>query len=181
MKSLRFVAVITFLILALASCKSSRTPVANQTPASTAPAPIATTAASSVFKIQESGIQFEVPAGWQAEKSDEQYVVTIPDNSVSLVFMPVDDQAAAEKAVADFKKKLQNAKPNGAAKKELRNDLNVEREQGTAQMNGTQQRWAIEIVSSEKPVVVYSQVNQNARAARSNEAESITKSIKKTG
>ncbi|HYE74023.1 MAG TPA: hypothetical protein VEF04_11865, partial [Blastocatellia bacterium] len=129
----------------------------------------------------ESGIQFEVPAGWQAEKRDEQYVVTVPDNSVSLTFLPVDDQAAAEKAVADFKQKLQNVKPSGTAKKESRNDLDVQREQGTGEINGAQQRWNIEIISSEKPIVVYSQISQNAQAARSNEAENITKSIKKIG
>ncbi len=183
MKSLRFVIVLTLFAIVLASCKSNgarRAIVTGETPASVSPAPIATTEASSVFKIQESGIQFEVPAGWQAEKSDEKYIVTIPDKSVSLTFMPVEDQAAAEQAVTDFKKKLQNVKPNGAAKKESRNDLNVQQEQGTAQVNGAQ-RWAVEIISSDKPIVVYSQVNQNASAARSSEAEHITKSIKKIG
>lgn len=167
------------LMFSLAACSPKPAPTAASSVTGT-PAPVPTTAAASVFKIQEGGIQFEVPAGWQAEKRDEnRYAVSTPDGAALLIFVPVEDKAQAEKVVADFKQKLQNVKPSGAAKNESRNGLGVRHEGGEADADGTPQRWEVDLISAERPVVVYSQVRRSAPDARRAEAEQIVRSIRK--
>jgi hypothetical protein len=184
--------IVAIALLGLSSACGSKTAPTAPEGAASSPAPVATTAAASAFRIQEAEIEFEVPAGWQAEKRDErQYAVSTPDGKVTVIFMPVEDAAEAEKAAASFKegkqggqgeaRKLANVKSGGAKKGRTAGGLPTSSEEGTADSGGAPQQWRIDVIEAAKPVVVYSQLDQRATESQRADFEKITKSIRKAG
>lgn len=157
LKRLAIMAVGALICLA-AACGKKPAPVAeNKTPANTL-------SAATTLKIQEAGLQLDVPAGWQAEKRDEQhYAVASPDGAFQAVFFipagemkftSVDDDPQAKQADEAFKQKWQNIKAEAVRKDATRNGLKMWTQSGTADIDGAPQRWSTEFIQADKLVVV---------------------------
>lgn len=157
MKQLVIVAVSALLCLA-AACGKKAAPAAEDK------APANRLSAATTLKIQEAGLQLDVPAGWQAEKRDEQqYAVTSPDGAFQAVFYipegqmefkAVEDDPQLKQAVEAFEKKWQNVKTEAVKKDVTRNGLKMWAQNGTADIDGAPQRWTTEFIQADKLVVV---------------------------
>jgi hypothetical protein len=171
--------------LLFAACGSRREPSPPGQPASESAASPAASPATTVYRIEEAGVQFEAPSNWKAEKQgDEEYVVTSEDGGVALTFRPVTAEAAEKEIAAlrqSIEEKSQGVKadaPRVAAAGGLKNRTVA----GTAEQNGARVVWSIaSVTDGEKGVLVFRQSPEGAAEKHAAALDRIVRSIEKIG
>lgn len=163
------------LCLSLAAAACRQQPAASNPPAPTA------TPAPTPYQLSEAGLQFEVPADWTVSKaSPNRLIVSSPDHELSVSFT---EAAEKEQKVAEllsaFNKDHRGVK-KGAASQDTFNGLPHTSQSGEATNTITNKtfEWSIDTLSAKKPLVIYSQVNREAKGKYRRDYEELINSLR---
>jgi predicted Zn-dependent protease len=113
-------------------------------------------AAPKVFKHEDAGIQFELPAGWTAQPAGDVLTITASDSSVSVVLWALDNVSAddARKTLdTELNKVMKNQRVTKPATKGILNGMPVVTESGTGEVDGTTIEWSVDLITAKKPVI----------------------------
>jgi predicted Zn-dependent protease len=142
------------------------------------------TGAGEVFKHEEGGIQFTVPAGWKTKNEGETLTVMTPDNALSMSFwVPKNedyDQAIKEIGT-ELEKVVKNSKVTEPGKAGTLNGMETYSSSGTGEVEGTEIVWDVSVFKAKKPVFVFSFGRPGDMDKHSKEFEEFSKSIKRIG
>ncbi len=163
-------------LVALLTVSACRPQPATSTP----PAPTATPAPTP-YQLGEAGLQFEMPANWTASQAgSDTVVITSPDNELSVRFI---ETAEREQKVAEllntFNKDHQGVK-KGATRQGAFNGLPHTSQSGEATNTVTNKtfEWSIDTLTAKKPLVIYSQVNREAKGKYRQDYEKLISSLR---
>lgn len=109
------------------------------------------------YTHKDSGITFDVPAGWKAEPDGEQLTVSSPDDSVALVFwVPAESTFDAAVAALDeeLAKTIQKMKADGEVKVDTHNGMRHAGQSGTGEIEGKNILWSVDMLQAKKPVII---------------------------
>ncbi len=112
--------------------------------------------APKVFKNDDAGIQFELPAGWTAQPDGNTLTITSPDSSVSVVLWALEEMAgdeALKRLRPELEKTIKNQKVTKPAKKDTLNGMPVVSESGTGEVDGTTIEWTVDLITAKKPLI----------------------------
>jgi len=146
-----------------------------------------------VYKIAEAGIQFTMPAGWEAEK-DKNGTVTVSKKEndtyvvIAVTTLPTDPSMTLDKEFAAFsegifdsvKKDWKSFKAEDVAK-DTQNGMSliVQPFSGTAPDAGGELEGLILVMGSAKPLGVFAQRTKKHSATLDKESTDLLSSIKK--
>ena len=109
------------------------------------------------FTHQESGVQFELPKGWNAKPDGEVITVSSPDDSLQVVFWVPDEDSfdAAVKALdKELDKTIKNMKTSGKPTQDTHNGMPHYGETGTGDVNGVTIMWSVDVLAAKKPLII---------------------------
>lgn len=109
------------------------------------------------FRHKEGGIQFDLPAGWNAEPNGDLLQVSVPDKSLHVTFWVAHEDsmdAAVQALDKELGQVLSNIKSDGAPEKSELNGMPVVSGSGSAEVEGAQIHWSIHIIQAKRPVLV---------------------------
>ena len=163
----------SLFVLILSAC--------HQPPAtSTAPTPTATPAPTP-YQLTETGLQFEVPPDWAVSKATPNTViVSAPDHELSVSFI---ETAEKERKVSEllnaFNKDHRGVK-KGATRQGEFNGLPHTSQSGEATNTVTNKtfEWSVDTLTAKKPLVIYSQVNREAKGKYRQDYERLIGSLR---
>jgi hypothetical protein len=152
-----------------------------QQPAVSNPSVPTVTPAPTPYQLSGAGVQFDVPPSWTASKaSPDTVVLTSPDNELSVSFTETvgKDQKITQLLNA-FNKDHRGVKKGGARQGTF-NGLPHTSQSGEATNTVTNKtfEWSIDTLTAKAPLVIYSQVNRDAKANYQQDYEKIINSIR---
>jgi predicted Zn-dependent protease len=130
----------------------------------------------------ESGITFDVPAGWKAEPDGEQLTVSSPDDSVALVFwVPAEStfDAAVEALDAELAKTISKMKADGEVKVDTHNGMRHAGQSGSGEIEGKSVLWSVDMLQAKKPVIILTFAAPEQIEKHAADYSKIVKSIRK--
>jgi hypothetical protein len=138
-----------------------------------------------IYKIEDAGIQFEVPKDWKVERADNgQLIVSTPDNFLALTLESIETDKVESKT-QEYKNRLHQQLTDintvGDPEKTTNNDLTVIGESGLGKIDGNTNQWSIDIIMSEKAVIIYALSSMDVFNKYESSYEKLMDSIKKTG
>jgi predicted Zn-dependent protease len=134
------------------------------------------------YTHKESGITFDVPAGWKAEPDGEQLTVSSPDDSVALVFwVPAEStfDAAVEALDEELAKTVKNMKADGELKVDTHNGMRHAGQSGTGEVEGKSILWSVDMLQAKKPVIILTFAAPEQIEKHAGDYSKIVKSIRK--
>jgi predicted Zn-dependent protease len=134
------------------------------------------------YTHKESGITFDVPAGWKAEPDGEQLTVSSPDDSVALVFwVPTEStfDAAVEALDEELAKTIKNMKADGEVKVDTHNGMRHAGQSGTGEIEGKNILWSVDMLQAKKPVIILTFAAPEQIEKHAGDYAKIVKSIRK--
>ncbi len=159
-------------------------------------APMAANAASPVFQsataaksedhiylLKKAGIQFEVPKGWKVVKDmygDLKVSPATKGSGISATFI-VPEEGELEKVLTDLRNSLKedDLKLSGERKNETLNGLTNIVESGTGDLDGSLVQWSINVITADRPVVVFGMATVRALDDYVDDYTKLMKSIRK--
>lgn len=109
------------------------------------------------YTHKDSGVTFELPAGWEAEPDGEQLTVSSADNSVALVFW-VPAEGTFDEAVKaldeELEKTIKEMKADGDVKVDTHNGMRHAGQSGTGKVEGKDVLWSVDMLQAKKPVII---------------------------
>ncbi len=138
--------------------------------------------AGKLFSHQASGVQFELPAGWETEPDGEQITVSSPDDSFTLVFWALDEttfEAAIDALDEELGKVVSKAKVSGEPKKDTHNGMPHVSLDGTGEVEGVAMHWSVDLLMAKKPVIVLTFVAKDSIEKHAGDYLKLIQSIKK--
>ncbi len=153
----------------------------HQPPATTAPPAPTATPAPTPYQLSEAGLQFELPAGWMVSKAgSDTVVITSPDNELSVSFIePAEKERKVAELLSVFNKDHHGIK-KGAIRQGAFNGLPHTSQSGEATNTVTNKtfEWSIDTLAAKKPLIVYSQVNHEAKEKYRQDYEKLINSLR---
>jgi predicted Zn-dependent protease len=134
------------------------------------------------YTHKESGITFDVPAGWKAEPDGEQLTVSSPDDSVALVFwVPAEStfDAAVEALDEELAKTVKNMKADGEVKVDTHNGMRHAGQSGSGEVEGKNILWSVDMLQAKKPVIILTFAAPDQIEKHAADYSKIVKSIRK--
>jgi predicted Zn-dependent protease len=134
------------------------------------------------YTHQESGVTFDVPAGWKAEPDGEQLTVSSADETVALVFwVPTEGTFDAAVAALDeeLAKTIKNMKADGEVKVDTHNGMRHAGQSGTGEMDGKSVLWSVDMLQAKKPVIILTFAAPEDIKKHEDEYGKLVKSIRK--
>jgi hypothetical protein len=146
----------------------------------TPPAPTATPSPTP-YQLSAAGLQFEMPTDWVASPtSPTTVIVSSPDHELSVSFYEV---AEKEQKIAEllnaFNKDHSSVK-KGAVRQGTFNGLPHTSQSGEATNTITNKtfEWSIDTLTAKQPLVIYSQVNREAKDKYRRDYEKLISSLR---
>ncbi len=152
-----------------------------ETPAGISPVSMAR--AGEIIALDEGGIQFETPTGWQVERRDDGDVfVTTTDSGLIVIFGIVEEDdidTRVDQLKAGMTDRVKNFKSDGEPREVTLNGLKTIGESGSGEIEGEQVQWSIDVIMARKPVLVYSFAATSVWHQHTSEYQALIKSIKR--
>lgn len=134
------------------------------------------------YTHKDSGITFDVPAGWKAEPDGEQLTLSSPDDSVAIVFwVPAEStfDAAVEALDEELAKTIQKMKADADVKVDTHNGMRHAGQSGTGEIEGKSVLWSVDMLQAKKPVIILTFASPEQIEKHAGDYAKIVKSIKK--
>ena len=161
------------LLLAATACRQQSAPRTVSTPTTT-PAP-------TPYQLSAAGLQFELPADWTTSPARPRTViVSSPDHELSVSFYEmVEKEQKIAKLLSAFNKDHSGVK-KGAVKQGVFNGLPHTSQSGEATNTITNKtfEWSIDTLTAKQPLVIYSQVNREAKDKYRRDYEKLISSLR---
>ena len=106
---------------------------------------------------KEGGVQFTVPAGWQADGDGDRLLVHSPDKSVAIVFFVAteDNFEAAVNAMTDeVDKIIDNVKVTNKGQEGEHNGMPMYSVSGNGTIDGKAIVWDVTLMAAKRPIIV---------------------------
>ncbi|HKQ07414.1 MAG TPA: hypothetical protein VJ464_19975 [Blastocatellia bacterium] len=151
------------------------------------PAGASRPAQASVYKFKEAGIQFTVPAGWEA-KAEEGAVKVSPKSGgmaqIAFIALPISKDMSDEDRADLFNTIVEKSKPAGAklgdyVANETMGGMRVSLRPYEGKNNGHEVQGIYFLLSAEKMVSIVLVIDKAAGEALNTDAENIINSVKK--
>jgi predicted Zn-dependent protease len=138
--------------------------------------------ADKTFTHSDSGLQFDLPDGWQSEADGEMLTVSSPDDTLSIVFWVTeadDFEAAAEALGEELGKQVKNLKLDGEPKEGQHNGMEYASVTGTGQVDGVNVAFSADLLMAKKPVIILTFASPENFAKHQGAYAKLVKSIRK--
>lgn len=173
--------ILTALLLAALSTGSA--PMAANATAPVFQSPTAAKSEDHIYILKKAGIQFEVPKGWKAVTDmygDLKVSPASKGSGISATFI-VPEEGELEKVLTDLRNSLKedDLKLSGERKNETLNGMTNIVESGTGDLDGSLVQWSINVITADKPVVIFSMATVKALDDYVDDYTKLMKSIRK--
>lgn len=140
---------------------------------------------TSIVKLADTGLQFEVPAGWRTQPQKDATQVNSPDGSVSVVITvaPNDNTELFISNLKDYlKRNYQNYKAAAELQKEQVNGLRALIENGSGETSEGLMEWNIAVlIGGKRPVIAFTVADKKGFTSSQSDYVKLVQSIKKAG
>lgn len=181
----RFLQLLALALIGLCAI-TAQASAAGHSSAATLPSLADGQSASNVYKLEGANIQFEIPEGWEAKKTDKGNVAVSPKGGgISVVFtvIPQSDfkfENLVEGVMEGVKGLGGEIKSDDEAKEDTHNGMAHTSQSFSGQVKGSATQWSVDMLKANKPVLVLTTVlSPKVMEARVGEYAKLVMSIKK--
>ncbi|HXG91562.1 MAG TPA: protein kinase [Blastocatellia bacterium] len=140
--------------------------------------------AKNIYKLEDAGLQFQVPDGWTKQEVDNQVALTAPDGTIDIRFMVVEEenlQAAINALGVGLSQAMTNVQTLSEMRQGEHNGMTVYSQNGNGQLGGITLNWGADIILANKPVIVLTIADPRYSGKHTAAVNKFMESVKRTG
>lgn len=114
-------------------------------------------AGGKTYTHQKSGIQFDLPAGWQAEPDGDDITISSADDALTVIFWVPEEgtfETAVEAIYDEIGKIVKKVKMDGKGKEGTHNGMAYFSASGTGEVEEIPVHWSIDLLQAKKPLII---------------------------